>query len=242
MLRTAGIWVLIGSLTIVHSTAIVICVALTWPLDPKRRLAHGLASRWGRAIFWCIPSWRVSVEGQAQLDARQPYILVSNHQSLLDIMALCHLRQPFKWVAKASLFDIPLMGWAMLLAGYIKLSRGEHGSIRRTYERARRWLASGISVFFFPEGTRSRTGQLGPFKNGAFKLAMDTQIPIVPIVITGTRDMLVRGSWLFGWGGQVRITVLAPLQPAHYHDDGATRLRDDARQQIQRALERLAAR
>ena len=125
----------------------------------------------------------------------------------------------------------------MSLAKYIRLTRGQRGSIKGAYTEAKRWLSSGISVFFFPEGTRSRTGQLGPFKNGAFKLALETGILIVPIAVTGTRDLLTRGSWLFRGNSHVRITVLPPLDPARYRPDEHERLRDDTHRLIHQTLQ-----
>lgn len=234
------LWALIGILTIAFSLVIIVCAVLLWPVDPQRRIAHRLASLWGRAVFWSNPSWRLSVSGREHLDPRTAYVFVANHQSLLDIMALFALRRQFKWIAKRELFAIPLLGWAMALVGYIKLSRGQHGSIRETYDRARRWLFSGMSVLFFPEGTRSLTGEIGPFKNGAFKLAMETATPVVPIIVSGTRDLLMRGSWLFRCGSRVQITVLPPLDPATYHSSEPERLRDETRRLMQTILQRLS--
>ena len=101
-------------------------------------------------------------------------VYVSNHQSLFDIMALLAINRPFKWVAKGSLFTIPFLGWSMDAARYVKLTRDRHHSIRSAYREAQQWLVDGVSVFFFPEGTRSHTGQLSSFKSGAFKIAAKT--------------------------------------------------------------------
>ena len=231
-------WVMIGVLTVGYSLAIMVCAPILWLVDPKRQLLHWLATLWGQSIFLCHPSWHLTVSGREHLDPRKPYILISNHQSLLDIMALFSLRRQFKWVSKESLFKIPFLGWAMALTGYIKLTRGQYGSIRTTYDKARRWLAAGISVFFFPEGTRSRTGQLLPFKSGAFKLSLDTDTPVVPIVISGTRDLLSRGKWLFHRRShQVRIVVLPPLDPSRYRHLGPERFCDETRQLIHQTLQ-----
>ena len=236
-LGSLTLWALIGLLTIVFSLAIMVFAVVLVPVDPQRRFLHRLASLWGRAVFLCNPSWRLTVTGRTHIDPRTAYVLVANHQSLLDIMALFALRRQFKWVAKEELFAIPFLGWAMALAGYIRLARGQQSSVRETYERARQWLMSGMSVLFFPEGTRSRTGELGPFKNGAFKLAMDMAAPLVPIVVTGTRDLLMRGSWLFRYGSRVQITILPPIGPTTYHSWSPDRLRDEVRRLIQTSLQ-----
>lgn len=240
VLLTLALWIAIGLLTVVLSLAILLVNLLLGAFDRKRRIAHRIASLWGRGSLLCNPCWRLTITGRHHIPARRPVIFVSNHQSMLDIMAgFCLFRQ-FKWVAKEELFRIPFLGWAMAGARYIRLARGERGSIRQSYDEAGRWLASGVSVFFFPEGTRSRTGQLGPFKNGAFKLALDTGVPIVPIVITGTRGLLQRGGWLFNPTADVRIAVLPPVQPSTDHAD-PDRLRDHVRDLIARTLQQQAA-
>ena len=230
-----------GLLTLVFSIAMMACAVLFFVVDSRRTRAHWLASWWGRSVLACHPRCRVRVTGRQHISPGTPSILIANHQSLFDIMALFCLRRQFKWVAKDSLFRLPFVGWAMAVTGYIPLSRGRHGSIRETYQQAGEWLASGISVFFFPEGTRSRTGQLGAFHNGAFKLAVETGTPIVPIAVTGTRDLLVRGSWRLGHHSDIQIVVLPPLDPARYPQDGAVRLRDDARRLISHTLQQLLA-
>ena len=233
---TLLVWLMISLLTVAVSLTIILCALPFWLIDRQRRSLHGLASLWGQAIFAAHPGWRVTVTGRKHIEPHTAYIIISNHQSLLDIMALFCVRRQFKWVAKDSLFMIPFLGWAMALAGYIKLARGRHGSIRETYDRAKQWLASGISVFFFPEGTRSRTGELGPFKNGAFKLALETGVAVVPIVVSGTRDLLARNSWVFRHRCRVRIMVLAPLDPKRYRSDEADRFRDEAHRLISQTL------
>lgn len=240
-LWSALMWTLISLLTILCSCLIILCFVPLFPFDRRRFCLHWLATLWGRGVFACNPFWRLIVTGRRKIRPGRAYILVSNHQSLLDIMALFALYRQFKWVAKDDLFRIPFLGWAMSLVGYIKLSRGRYGSIRQTYADAGRWLASGVSVFFFPEGTRSRTGELGAFKNGAFKLALDTGAWVVPIIVSGTRDLLERGSWKFRMGSRVRIKVLQPIDPAGYRHAGPDRFRDDAWRLINRSLQQLTA-
>ena len=126
----------------------------------------------------------------------------------------------------------------MSLAGYIKLARGRHGSIRDTYEDAKRRLAQGMSVLFFPEGTRSYTGQLGPFKNGAFKLALELRLPLVPIVICGTHGLLPRSGWVVNPMGRIRLTVLSPIDVSAYGPEEDERLRYDGRRLMEQVLGR----
>lgn len=231
------LWSVIGLLTVVFSLAMAVCAACLWIVDRRRKTVHWLACLWGRTVFWGRPSWQVTVTGRDHIESHRRYVLVANHQSLLDIMALCHLNRQFKWVVKDELFRVPFLGWAMALAGYVKLVRGQPRSIRDAYDRARQWLASGVSVLFFPEGTRSRTGELGAFKNGAFKLAVASGASVVPIAVSGTHALLVKGGWRFRPGPQhVRVDVLPPIAPTI----SADKLRDEARSRILQALERRA--
>jgi len=234
---SAGTWCLLGFFTVGYSLLILLVAPVSFLVDSRRWRIHQLVMLWGRSVFWSIPLSRVTVTGREHIHPRRPYILVANHQSLLDIMALLALNRHFKWVAKASLFQIPFLGWSMALAGYIKLMRGRHGSIRATYDEAKRWLRSGVSVFFFPEGTRSRTGQLGAFKNGAFKLSLETGIPVVPIAIQGTAAILSRGRWMVRYRSHVRITVLRPLHPERYAQADVDQFREDTRRVIQATLQ-----
>lgn len=234
-LWSAGVWILVVLLTIVFFLLILAARVLLGWRDPKRTTAHWLASLWGQASFLCYPGWRIRVTGRGHIHPNRSYLLVANHQSAFDIMALYFLRRQFKWVAKEELFKIPFAGWSMSLAGYISLGRGRNRSIQAAYAQAKQWLAEGISVLFFPEGTRSITGKLGPFKNGAFKLALEAGVPVVPIAVDGTRELLPRHSLVLRPRGRIRLVVHPPLEPSSYHLN-PDRLRDDVRRLIEQTL------
>ena len=238
-LWSAGAWILILLLTMFFFLLILAARVLLGWCDPRRTTAHWLASLWGQAIFFSNPGWRIRVTGRHHMDPRRPYVLVANHQSAFDIMALYFLRRQFKWVAKEELFKIPFAGWSMSLAGYISLGRGRNRSVQAAYEHAKQWLAEGMSIFFFPEGTRSVTGKLGPFKSGAFKLALETNIPVVPIAIHGTRDLLPRHSVVLRTRGRIRIVVHPPIDPAAHRLTDPDRLRDEVRRLIGQTLQSL---
>ncbi|HBH97662.1 MAG TPA: 1-acyl-sn-glycerol-3-phosphate acyltransferase [Candidatus Omnitrophica bacterium] len=235
-LWSAATWIVIVGLTVFFSTLIAAARVLCWWIDPKRTIPHGLASLWGQSIFWSQPGWRVQVIGRQHLKANHTYIFVANHQSAFDIMALYFLRRQFKWIAKEELFRLPFAGWSMRLAGYISLGRGRVRSIHATYERARAWLAEDISVFFFPEGTRSTTGKLGAFQRGAFQVAVDTGVSVVPIAVQGTRELLPRHSLVLRRRGRIRIVVHPPIDPVA-RQMTAVDLRDEARRLIAGTLE-----
>ena len=192
-----------------------VSIALLKPFDWNGKITYRIANLWGKLIVQINPFWRITVSGKSHIKKNTAYILVANHTSLADIVCLYCLGKNFKWIAKASLFKIPFFGWTMSLLGYIPLKRGEHGSIRDSFQEAQKCLEQGTSVLFFPEGTRSRSGTLSEFKNGAFKLALLTQKPIVPIVIRGTGQALSKGKAAMATKVKGSIKVLPPIEVAH---------------------------
>ena len=157
------------------------------------------------------PGCRVRITGLEHLPAGQPVIFMANHQSYVDVPALFAMPGQFRWMADADLFRIPVFGWAMRMAGYVPVNRGSARDGTRSLETAKRWLSRGVSIFIFPEGTRSRTGVFGRFQMGGFRLAAESGVPVVPVVVTGTRRLLPRGSWVFRWGIPVEIRLLPPV-------------------------------
>ena len=131
---------------------------------------------WGSVYTWVMPPWSVKIVGREKLDMKKNYLFVSNHQSQMDILVLYRLLFPYRWVSKDSVFKLPFIGWNMALNnGDIKLKRGNKDSVRAMMASCEQLLKSNVSIFFFPEGTRSKTGILGPFKTGAFTLALNTE-------------------------------------------------------------------
>jgi 1-acyl-sn-glycerol-3-phosphate acyltransferase len=193
-----------------------ILLAVTWPFDPNRQLLHYLNSVWGYHFVAMNPFWRCKIEGGEQLDCRTPYIIVANHQSMADIFILSGLHLPFKWVSKESLFKIPFFGWNMMLNEYIPIKRGDRSSIRQMMETCRKWLLRGASIMMFPEGTRSDTGELMDFRIGSFRLATDLNIPILPVVVDGTRDIIIKHKRQFNFVADVRVKVLEPVYPDRF--------------------------
>ena len=238
-LLSSALWIVIALLTVGVFPPILLCSILLRPVDRRRLLAHWIGTWWGCTIVRLNPFWRLRVHGRAHIHPGRTYVLVSNHQSLADIVILYELRRQFKWVAKRSLFHIPFLGWNMGLVGYIPLERGRHGSIRQSVQEALTWLQRGVSVLIFPEGTRSTTGRLGNFKNGAFKLAIQAGVPLVPIALAGTHDAIPRGSWVFLRRVEVALLVLPAIETACYTLEQADLLRDRTRQAIDAALARL---
>jgi 1-acyl-sn-glycerol-3-phosphate acyltransferase len=148
-------------------------------------------------------------------------VIVSNHQSFGDILVLFATYLPFKWVSKASVFKVPFLGWNMRLNGYVPLVRGERRSIAEMSQRCLAWLRRGASVLMFPEGTRSPDGNLQTFKLGAFRIAREAGVPILPIVLDGTADTLPKHGFVMRRSARIRVQVLPPIDPAGFPSDEA---------------------
>ena len=193
-----------------YAGALLIWV-VTRPFDPRLRLLHLYACFWSTCHYWTMPTWKFVVSGKEYIDRKATYVVVSNHQSQLDILAAFRTFFHFKWVSKIEVFRLPFIGWNMRLNGYIPLKRGDKDSILEMLEKCRQTLREGNSVFIFPEGTRSETGILRPFKPGAFQLAHELKLPILPIAIDGTRDVLPKYSLELKSQAPMKIQILPPV-------------------------------
>lgn len=213
---------LLGSCAALFVPAVVI-YAVTAPFDPKRRVLHAYTSLWGAHYLAWAPLAGVTVEGRDKLAEAGPCIFVSNHQSMVDILAVFATRLPFLWVSKVENFYVPFLGWNMWLNRYVPLKRGHLPSIMRMVRTCRKRLTEGHSLFVFPEGTRSPTGELIAFYPGAFRLSVRFRVPVVPVVIEGTRDILPKGKFLIR-PRRVHIRVLDPIHPDSVGGDHRTLL------------------
>jgi 1-acyl-sn-glycerol-3-phosphate acyltransferase len=170
---------------------------MTYPFDKRRKWLHMYTCFWASIYTWVMPPWRIRVEGREHVRKNATYMVVSNHQSLLDILVIFRLFFHFKWVSKIENFRLPLIGWNMILNRYIRLKRGDKESIEQMMIKCEERIDEGSSVFIFPEGTRSPDGEVKKFKTGAFQLALKKQIPILPVVISGTNNALPKYSLSF---------------------------------------------
>lgn len=172
---------------------------------------HMISCAWGWFLLKAVPVWKLTITGRENIDAKKRYVIIANHESMADIWAVFCLFTQFRWLAKASLFKLPCIGQAMSWAGYVPVHRGDRNSHTAAMRAASQWLQRGVSMFFFPEGTRTATGEIGPFKMGAFKLAAAEKVEILPLVIKGARDLLPKGSMLPGVT-HVRIAILPSMR------------------------------
>lgn len=195
------------------SSAVLFFIALfirfsTHFFDKRLILLNLFSSFWASLYIWCMPIWSVKIMDRHKMNMKKSYVIVSNHQSQLDILVVYRLFFPFRWVSKAEVFMLPFIGWNMFLNGYIKLKRGDKHSILNMMNQCEKLLGQNISIMLFPEGTRSLDGIVKPFKPGAFILAKKMKKPILPLVINNTKDALPKHSLVLTGKHEMQIRVL----------------------------------
>ncbi|MEN9817380.1 MAG: hypothetical protein RLZ32_1260 [Gemmatimonadota bacterium] len=175
-------------------------VALVWlctaPFDPGRYAAGRAFRLVGVTAMRLNGLWRFRARGTLP-DPRRPYIVVANHESWADPFLISCFPWEMKWLSKDTFFKVPCLGWMMRMAGDIKLVRGERESTLAALEQCRDRLRTRVSVMIFPEGTRSRSWEMLPFKDGAFRLAIEAGVPILPIAVAGARGAMAKGTFQF---------------------------------------------
>jgi 1-acyl-sn-glycerol-3-phosphate acyltransferase len=210
--------------------------ALTAPFDRRLVVLHRFTCFWASLYTWLNPAWPVAIEGREHVRPGMAYVMVSNHQSFVDILVLFRLFRHFKWVSKIENFRVPLIGWNMRLNRYIALVRGNRESVVRMMNECEATLAAGSSVMIFPEGTRSLDGRLRPFKPGAFELALRTRAPILPIALDGTARALPKRGYLLQGHHPIRVRVLPEISPETYAGETVESLCERVRATIAREL------
>lgn len=212
---------------------------LTFPFDKRLVLLHRFASVWGSFYLWILPNWSVKINGREKIRHDATYMVVSNHQSMVDILLGYRLFFHFKWVAKAELFMVPFIGWNMLLNRYVFVKRGDRKSIKEMMDASEAHLRKGNSVFIFPEGTRSDTGEVQTFKTGAFSLAKRVGVPVLPIAISGSTNALPKGSWLIRGWHKMQVTVLDEIPADVVQEMSSKILAQTVQQQIEASVQEM---
>lgn len=232
---SAWAWLMLGVIAFIWTPIVALVWLFTAPFDRGRYWAGYVFRKLAVAHDVLNPMWRFRVSGVKITDKRRPYIVVANHQSFVDMLLLSHLPWEMKWLSKTDFFRLPFVGWMMRMAGDIPLVRGERDSAKRAMDDCRDRLSKRVSVMIFPEGTRSTTGELGKFKNGAFRLAIETGVPILPLAVNGAHGALVKGDWRFGVC-DAEVRVLEPIETAGLEPREFGALRDTVHDRIAAAV------
>ena len=210
--------------------------------DPVRYATGRLFRDLGATVTKVNPLWKVKILGADKVsNPRLPYVVVSNHQSMADIPILSLLPWEMKWMAKKELFETPLIGWELKLAGDISVDRANPRSAVQSIRKGMWYLENKCSVMVFPEGTRSLDGEVQDFHDGAFRLAIEAGVPVLPIVVEGTFGCLPKKSWKFGSAKGITLNVLDQIDTNGMTRGDVGMLRDRTRDLIVGKLASLRA-
>jgi 1-acyl-sn-glycerol-3-phosphate acyltransferase len=197
---------------------------LVFPFDREKVVIHGFLMYQSLFLSLIIPIWKIHIEGREKAVKGTTYVIISNHQSILDILLINCLRYKFKWISKIENTTLPVLGWYLRMSDYIIVDRGNEESKIEMLEKSYNCLKKGISIMIFPEGTRSPNNKIGFFKRGAFQLALQADVPILPVLIDGTGGILPKHGLIFSSGHHIRIRVLDPVYPASFGTDNPENL------------------
>jgi 1-acyl-sn-glycerol-3-phosphate acyltransferase len=229
-------WLFIVTTSILLFPVALVLWTLTAPFDRRLTLLHRFTCFWASLYTWFNPAWRVHVEGREKIARDRAYVMIANHQSLLDILVLFRLFVHFKWVSKIENFRVPAVGWNMSLNRYIKLRRGDRRSVEQMMSECRQALAQGSSVMMFPEGTRSPDGRLKAFKPGAFILAQAARVPLLPILVEGTAHALPKRGFVLQGKHAIRVRVLDEIPYASFAQQPVETITNQVRELMAQAL------
>lgn len=212
--------------------ALVVC----YPFDRKRVVVHTLSKWITDTIFGLPPFMKREVIGLENIDPKKAYVMTLNHNSMADIITIYNLPLVFKWVSKKEVYRIPIVGRLLYAHGDIVINRASaKEAMQLVHERGKEWLAKGASVAIFPEGTRSKDGEIHNFKAGAFLLAKDAGAPILPIVLNNTNKM-VRKGWMMNWRNHITIKILPPISAEEVAERSVKEVMADVHSSMTEAL------
>lgn len=201
----------------------------------SKRAGFHCGAIWARLLCWANFTW-VQVKGRQHIDPKQSYIIMVNHRSHFDILALYgHWYRQFRWVMKQELRNVPGLGWGCAAIGHIFIDRSDPKKAIESLNAAKSILTDGVSAMFFPEGTRSRDGRMLPYKKGGFRMAEDLGLPILPVTVYGSRNILPPNT-LDIYHGKITITIHPPIDVKQYDKERRDELMADTRAVIASGL------
>ena len=219
VLKSVIVWLIGVSFVAVTFILSFIAWLITMPFDRNRSVIHWMLTWESIVLSHIIPIWKINIEGREKAVKGATYVIISNHQSMLDILLLNCLRYKFRWISKIENMKVPFIGWYLRMADYIVVNRGDEDSKNEMLEKSLNKLKNGVSIMMFPEGTRSLNSEIGFFKRGAFQLALQANVALLPVLIDGTGGILPKHGLIFGTGHKIRIKVLDPILPETFNTD-----------------------
>lgn len=217
-------------LTVILGTTAILS---SYIMTPRKAAFNGVF--WARLTAYAA-FMRVKISGRDNIDPKQSYVVVVNHQSAMDIIALYGwLGIDFRWVMKQEIRKVPFLGYACYRVGHVYIDRKNQAAAIHSLEAAKERIHSGTSVLFFPEGTRTESSALKPFKKGAFKMALDLGLPILPITLSGT-DHVMPTKTLELMPGKVNMTIHPAISTAEMTEENIDELMQQSFTAIESAL------
>lgn len=215
-LKSALVWLVGIAFLLIFFPVTFIIWLISLPFDKDRNLVHLMIIYQSMLISYLIPVWKIKIQGREKAGKGQTCVIISNHQSILDILVINCLGLRFKWISKIENYKVPVLGWYLRMAKYITVDRGDKESKVKMLSESYECLKKGNSIMIFPEGTRSVDGEIGFFKRGAFQLAISAGVPILPVLIDGTGGILPKHGLKFGGYHKVAVKVLDPVPPEKF--------------------------
>lgn len=239
-ITTPIVWLLIATSSLAFFVVDVVVWLLTFWWDKRLWWLQRYSIIWALFYIWINPFWKIKFVGGENIKKNQAYIIVSNHQSAMDIVLLYRLWMHFKWVAKREIFRIPVIGWNLWLNRHIAIDRTSVKGALRMMKQAENHLKMGTSVLIFPEGTRSSDGAVKRFKDGAFVLAQKTGYPILPVILNGTRETFSKESIHIKGKQTFHLKILPEISLEQYKDKSPSELTQYIQQVITEEHKKIA--
>ena len=232
-------WITMAITSIIITPFFLLVWISTFWWDRRRVAAHMMGTFWAWHYQSLIPFWKLHLEGRKKIPWKRPVVMVANHRSLIDILALYKIRRPFKWTSKDENFKLPFIGMVLSLTNSIRIKRESFRSGAQFLSKAEDEIGKGSSILLFPEGTRSKTMEMRPFKEGAFLLAKTTGCGVIPIVHTGSEKTFDRGSWALKGKAPIYIRVLDEIPVTEVERLSVNELMMLTREKMEEGLARL---
>jgi 1-acyl-sn-glycerol-3-phosphate acyltransferase len=238
IIKSVIVWAIGICYVVVFFPLTFIIWLLVIPFDKNRSVIHWLLVYQSFLLVKLIPLWKIVIEGREKAVSGTTYVIISNHKSLIDILLANCLRYRYKWISKIENTKLPVLGWYLRMADYLTVDRGDDESKAKMLARSYESLKNGISIMIFPEGTRIPGNGLGFFRRGAFALAIDASVPILPVLIDGTDEILPKNGLVFQSGYKLKIRVLDPIPPESFGtsvpEELAAKIRDVMTEELEK--------